>query len=212
MNIKPKDHYRRLEAGEKVKAGDLAEWKFSTSEWPKAVLVFSDNDRPITVHDGLGNHYYRLKTPSETFSEPKPPVGLQIKFKRLTETAKAPERAHDTDSGWDLFVDSVEEKPSHTIFNCGIAVEIPDGYFGLLRPRSSLRRHCYVHVSSGVIDSGYRGELAYSVKENGEGIAYFIGDKCCQLIILPLPKVEFVEVQELSPSPRGTGGHGSTGQ
>lgn len=211
MNILAKEMYRRLEVGEKIEKGDLAQTK--GNKWPYDVILAHDVNWGATVRGSDWNYYYRLKTPSETFSEPKPPVGLQIKFKRLTDTAKAPERAFSSDAAFDLFVNDAMGFDWGWEFSTGIAVEIPEGYFGLLRPRSSLRVYGLIHVSSGIIDSGYRGEIKFScsTKHYGPDKSYDVGDKCCQLIILPLPKVEFVEVQELSPSPRGAGGHGSTG-
>jgi dUTP pyrophosphatase len=100
-------------------------------------------------------------------------------------------------------------------FHTGIAVEIPPGHFGLLRPRSSIRNSPYLMASSGVIDSGYRGEIIIPLRkvESDEGdCSHYIGQRICQLVILPLPEVEFEETAELSESVRGTGGFGSTGK
>jgi len=136
-----------------------------------------------------------------------------IKFKRLHPEAKAPVRAHDGDAGWDLTACDFDHSEDVTKFHTGIAVEIPPGFFGLLRPRSSMSKTCYAMASSGVIDAGYRGEISIPLREIGGGCStYKIGDRICQLVILPLPEVEFVEAEELSASQRGTGGFGSTGK
>jgi dUTP pyrophosphatase len=96
----------------------------------------------------------------------------------------------------------------------GIAIEIPEGYVGLMFPRSSISKTKQIlsnHV--GVIDSGFRGEIRFRFKklawDNGD--LYDVGDKIGQLVIMPIPAIELVEVDELSDSERGEGGFGSTG-
>ncbi len=137
---------------------------------------------------------------------------MKIKFKKLHPDAKPPTRAKAGDAGWDLTCIDWQCAGSDVMFfKTGIAVEIPEGYFGLLRPRSSMARTVYSVATSGVIDSGYRGELIFPLRSTGLGSHYESGDRICQLIILPLPDVEMVEVEELSETERGTGGFGSTG-
>ena len=97
----------------------------------------------------------------------------------------------------------------------GIAVEIPPGYFGAIFPRSSIRNTPLILSNCvGVIDSGYRGEIVFSFRwvNTADGAQYKPGDRIGQLVILPLPEVEFEEVLVLSNSQRGTGGFGSTGK
>jgi len=97
----------------------------------------------------------------------------------------------------------------------GIAVEIPPGYFGAIFPRSSVReKRMMLSNCVGVIDSGYRGEITFSFRlfRDSFGAEYNPGDRIGQLVILPLPEVEFEEVLVLSESKRGTGGFGSTGK
>jgi dUTP pyrophosphatase len=96
-----------------------------------------------------------------------------------------------------------------------LAVEIPEGMVGLVFPRSSVRNYDLVLSNGvGVIDSGYRGEImaTFNVK-NPSGIQeiYVEGDRIAQLVIMPVPLVQFVEVEELSETERNTSGHGSTG-
>lgn len=137
---------------------------------------------------------------------------LFVKFKKLYPNSLAPTQAHPNDAGWDLYVNHIETSDHRIInFHTGIAVEIPPGYFGLLRPRSSIRNTGYLFASSGVIDSGYRGELILPLRYVGEGRHYNDGDKVAQLIVLPLRRAYFVESDTLSESKRGVGGFGSTG-
>jgi len=141
---------------------------------------------------------------------------IQIKFKKLTSTAKTPTRAHESDAGFDFYSCTGplnHNKPGVVVHKTGIAVEIPHNYFGAMFPRSSIRDTGLSLCNSvGVIDSGYRGEVVFSFyREAGTG-GYSAGDKIGQLVILPLPQVELVEVDELSTSDRGEKGLGSTGR
>jgi dUTP pyrophosphatase len=100
-------------------------------------------------------------------------------------------------------------------YGTDLAMEIPNGFVGLVFPRSSIRKYELVLSNSvGVIDSGYRGELqATFKKENGlDSLAYKVGDRIAQIIIIPYPPIEFDEVAELSDTERGDGGFGSTGK
>ena len=142
-----------------------------------------------------------------------------VKFKRLYPSAIAPTKAHDTDAGFDLYVHdfSIEWAAGSSrivAYRAGIAIEIPPGYFGMLVPRSSVYATSQVLSNSvGIIDAGYRGEIIgrfmwpYRV-----AIEYKRRERFAQLLILPLPAVELVEADELSPSQRGQGGFGSSGK
>jgi dUTP pyrophosphatase len=137
---------------------------------------------------------------------------LEVKIKKLHSDAKIPEYAHEGDAGMDLVATSKEEKKNFTEYGIGLAFELPQGYVGLVFPRSSLTNKGLVmgnHV--GVLDSGYRGELKVRFKRF-EGDDYEIGDRVGQLMIVPYPKVIFKEVDILSPSERGDGSFGSTGR
>lgn len=140
---------------------------------------------------------------------------LNIKIKKLTESAKLPTKAHPTDAGYDLYADSQSiDKNYNMVYGTGIAVEIPKGYVGLVFPRSSIANtDIMLSNSVGVIDSGYRGEVMAKFKRvTGEFNTYKIGDRIAQLIIIPYPEVVFEEVEELSSSDRGEGGYGSSGR
>lgn len=141
-----------------------------------------------------------------------------IRFKTLYPDAVPPMRAVSGDAGWDLSAHSLKKLDMNgtVMFLTGIAVEMPPGYFGLLRPRSSICKSGMVFNSSGVIDSGYRGEIGVPMRiiatPELSSSYYEKGSRIAQLIILPLPDVSFVQVDSLSDSERGAGGFGSTGK
>jgi dUTP pyrophosphatase len=138
---------------------------------------------------------------------------MNIPFKKLYPNSVAPFRKNKGDAAFDLTVHSMEPWDNCAVmFRSGIAMEIPEGYFGLIRPRSSMAMSRYVVGASGVIDSSYRGEIMFCLKNMGCGTDYAVGDRFCQIMILPLPEVDYVEVSELSATSRGSGGFGSTGR
>lgn len=144
---------------------------------------------------------------------------LEVKIKKLKEDAVIPCYATPDAAGTDLTATSLEydEVNDIYIYGTGIAVEIPRGYVGLVFPRSSNRKtNLYLANSVGMIDSDYRGEIFVSFKCRDEkGVVdhlYDVGDRIAQLMIVPYPIVEFVEVDELSKTERGEGGHGHTGK
>ena len=138
---------------------------------------------------------------------------IVIKFKALHPSAKAPEKAYETDAGFDLF--SVKTFKINGNFMglipTGIALDIPEGYYAQIRDRSGLALAKTLQVKAGVIDSGYRGEIGVVMGNHG---AYPIeirkGDKVAQMIILPVPDIEFKKVGKLTKSPREKDGFGST--
>ena len=147
---------------------------------------------------------------------------MEVKIKKLVEGAVIPSYAKPGDAGLDLTAvryDYKKDIDCH-VYGTGIAVEIPEGYVGLVYPRSSNRKtDAYMPNSVGIIDSGYRGEImvSFKLRDYKEGQIqqlfkpYEVGDRIAQLIIVPYPKIEFKVVDELSTTERGEGGHGSTG-
>lgn len=149
---------------------------------------------------------------------------MELKVKRLNPTAKLPEKNNPSDAGFDIFSDDyyciVREGKVETV-ETGLAIEIPEGYYGRLVGRSGLSSKTPLRVIEGIIDSGYRGEIKvmceiYPLNNDNDDtstIAYeiFRGDKIAQLIIQPLPSFEVVEVEELTQSDRGDNGFGSSG-
>lgn len=140
---------------------------------------------------------------------------MKVKIKRLDRSAVIPKYAKDGDAGLDLTATAykVNEKGQY-IYTSDLALEIPDGYVGLLFPRSSIcKKDLEMTNSVGVIDSNYRGPIKSVFNPTCEDPEiYELGERFAQLIIIPYPKIEFEEVEELSETERGTGGYGSTGK
>ena len=138
----------------------------------------------------------------------------RVRFKKLYQDAVTPSYAKNGDAGLDLtahrLVPCIVGVP-YMEYGTGIAVEIPEGYVGLVFPRSSISKleDFYLKNSVGVIDSGYRGEIMMRFCKSHE--FYDAGEKIGQLIILPYPTIQLEEVEDLSDSQRGDGGYGSTG-
>ena len=141
---------------------------------------------------------------------------MKVKIKKLHTDSVIPKYAKESDAGMDLVATSIISNTTFQItYGLGIALEIPEGFVGLVFPRSSIRNtELTLSNSVGVIDSGYRGELQATFnKSNGlDSIAYKVGDRVCQIMIIPHPSIEFNEVNELSNTERGEGGFGSTGK
>ena len=139
---------------------------------------------------------------------------LKIKFKKLNPNAVIPKRGTIGAAGFDLTAVSMEVSATMIKYDTGIAVEIPPGYVGLVFPRSSVcKTGLSLANSVGVIDSDYRGSISLVFYKGAELIeAYSYGDRIGQLVIVPIPEVEFVEAEELSETERGAGGYGSTGK
>ena len=141
--------------------------------------------------------------------------GTLVKVKKLVPEAVIPSYSKVGDAGMDLTITREIENTSFSVsYGFGIAMEIPQGYVGLVFPRSSVRNQDLILSNCvGVIDSGYRGELQATFKKtNGlDSIKYKVGDRGAQIIILPYPTIYMTEVPELSNTERGSGGFGSTG-
>ena len=144
---------------------------------------------------------------------------MQVKIKKVNSLAQIPSYAKDGDAGMDLIATSIiSETPSQITYGLGISLEIPKGFVGLVFPRSSIRKtRLQLSNSVGVIDSGYRGELQATFNKITTTIEnqkndYKVGDRVCQITIIPYPPIEFNEVNELSNTERGEGGFGSTGK
>lgn len=138
---------------------------------------------------------------------------MKVKIKKLHEDAVIPAYSKPGDAGLDLVAVTEEwnEDNSMVTYSTGLAMEIPEGYVGLVFPRSSITKTALNLANSvGVIDSGYRGPIMFKFRYPEEGMVYDIGDRIGQIIIMPYPQVEFEEVEELSSTERGEGGFGST--
>lgn len=166
---------------------------------------------------------------------------MEVKIKKLHKDAVIPKYAKPGDAGLDLTATSMEyDEDGNWVYGTGLAFEIPEGYVGMLFPRSSnAKTNMYLTNSVGILDSGYRGEVMFKyktvhnvsnylrhwwyakvLKRKGYEAhidcithkAYKVGDRIGQIIILPYPQIEFVEVDALSETERGTGGYGSSGR
>lgn len=139
-----------------------------------------------------------------------------IPIKRLDVNAVIPSQAKASDAGYDLH--TVErfhlEAGERRLVKTGIAVAIPEGYVGYIKPRSG---HAYkrgIDVLGGVIDSGYRGEIGVILlnTDREEEVAFQIGERIAQLVIQPVASVDFTPVFELPESERAATGFGSSGR
>lgn len=144
---------------------------------------------------------------------------MELKIKRLVDNAIMPIKAHDTDAGFDLTAINITPELNESgqylfVYHSGIAVEIPEGYVGLLFQRSSIAKKSMMMTNCvGVIDSGYRGEIIAKFKATTDVVPsiYKIGERFAQLVIVPIANItEIKEVTELSDSNRGEGGYGSS--
>ena len=141
---------------------------------------------------------------------------MELQVCRLRPEAVIPERAYSGDAGLDLSAcDRIELAPGERVtVGTGLAVAIPEGYAGFVQPRSGLAaRHGIALVNSpGLIDSGYRGEIRMVVLNTDRDSSFTIepGMRIAQLVIMRLPEVELVEVEQLPESERGVRGFGSS--
>ena len=138
---------------------------------------------------------------------------MEIKIKKLHPDAVIPEYAKPGDAGMDLTAIDVSTDYGCLTYHTGLAIEIPRWHVGLLFPRSSVYKGRQMLTNCvGVIDSGYRGEIMLKYTLSPTGNDYEIGDRVGQLIVIPYPRIDFVEVDELTETDRGEGGYGSTGK
>jgi dUTP pyrophosphatase len=152
---------------------------------------------------------------------------MKVRVKRIHEDAVIPKYANVGDAGMDLTAISKElDDMGNVVYRTGLAYEIPDGFVGLIFPRSSVSKLPMSLANSvGVIDSGYRGEIMFKFKPTAyyndevsidtftsmDNITYNVGDRIGQMIIIPYPQIEIEETDSFTESSRGENGFGSTG-
>jgi dUTP pyrophosphatase len=142
---------------------------------------------------------------------------IELPVRRLRPDATVPAHAYDGDAGLDLTAcEHVELAPGErALVGTGLAVAIPDGYAGFVQPRSGLAaKHGITIVNTpGLVDSGYRGEIMVALlnTDRTEPFAVEPGMRIAQLVVVPVPGVTPVELEELPASERGPRGHGSSG-
>ena len=143
-------------------------------------------------------------------------MSLDVSIARLHPEARMPEAPYTDDAGLDLSsVERVTLAPGERrTIGTGLAVAIPPGYAGFIQPRSGLaaKRGITVVNSPGLIDAGYRGELRVVLlnTDQVEEFAVEVGDRIAQLVILAVPRVRLVEVDELPDTERSASGFGSS--
>jgi dUTP pyrophosphatase len=141
---------------------------------------------------------------------------IELPIQRLHADAVVPQRAYTGDAGLDLAsCERVALDPGErALVGTGLAVAIPEGYAGFVQPRSGLAaRHGLTVVNSpGLVDSGYRGELRVVLLNTDRTKPFVVepGMRIAQLVVLPIPELELVEVDELPSSERGVRGFGSS--
>src|SRR6195256_6124530 len=141
---------------------------------------------------------------------------IELPIQRLRPDAVVPGRAYSGDAGLDLSsCERVELAPGErSLVPTGLAVAIPEGYAGFVQPRSGLAaKHGVSSVNTpGLVDSGYRGELLVNLVNTDKSASFVVepGMRIAQLVILPIPELELVEVDELPESERGVRGFGSS--
>ena len=144
---------------------------------------------------------------------------MTIKYKRLTENEVAPTKAHALDAGLDLTCTGIDTEINECgqlilVYHTGLALEIPEGYFGAIVPRSSISKKSLMQCNHlGVVDSNYRGEVLVKMRTTTDVVPaiYKVGERFAQLLILPVPDVQFEETDELTETDRSVNGFGSTG-
>lgn len=141
---------------------------------------------------------------------------MQVKFTREHEDIPIPTYSNKGDAGLDLIAwNTIKDDVNCIWYDTGICVEIPIGYVGLIFPRSSISKYPLSLANSvGIIDSGYRGRIQVRfnrINAVREKERYYVGDKIAQIVIIPIPYISFIEVEELSDSERGESGFGSSG-
>jgi len=143
---------------------------------------------------------------------------MEVKVKRVTETATLPTRGSQGAAGYDLYADidypvMIRPNESAMIWS-GISMEIPHGYFGAVYARSGLATRQGLRPPNcvGVIDEDYRGNIGIAMRNDStEAQLIYPKERIAQIVIQPYLPVELVEVTELSDTERGTGGFGSSG-
>ena len=139
-----------------------------------------------------------------------------IKVKLLSEEAKVPTKSHKSDAGWDLYASGTSQPVyphKRRLISTDISLAIPEGYCGLIWPRSGLAVKSGIDVLAGVIDSGYRGEIKVCLFNTSDTVVHIHpGDRIAQLIIQKVEDIEFLEAESLDDTDRADGGFGSTGR
>lgn len=140
---------------------------------------------------------------------------MELRIKRIDAELPLPEYAHDGDAGFDLYAreEVTLNSLERAVVPTGIALEIPDGYVGLIWDRSGLSTKRGIKTLGGVVDAGYRGEIKVGlVNVNALQVTIERGERIAQMIIQERVHATLTEVDNLSETKRGDGGFGSSGK
>jgi len=161
---------------------------------------------------------------------------MEIRYKKLSELAQTPYKKYEVDAGFDLYTTRRKTTDKYIEYGTDIAFEIPEGYVGLLFPRSSITKMDFILKNSvGVIDASYRGEIVFRFSNNFSELAenythegqyiidfktqllrkpdqFEVGERCGQIVFLEIPKITLLETNGLSETIRGSNGFGHTGR
>ena len=144
-------------------------------------------------------------------------MSLQIRIKKLKPNFVTPNKAYHDDAGIDIFAGGISEEVivpprSQRLIPMGFAMALPTGYCAVIKDRSGLAVRNGIHTRAGVIDAQYRGEVnVLMVNGFDEPFVVRPGDKIAQMMIVPVPGVQIIEVDDLDDTQRGEAGFGSTG-
>jgi len=147
--------------------------------------------------------------------EPNPPERKKLKIKKLDETAIVPEFAREGDAGLDLFaITGIEVAPGERVkIPTGIAMEIPEGFVGLIWDRTGVSLKKGLKIIGGVVDSGFRGEVQILMANiSDDPVTIVAGDKIAQMLIQPFERPQIEISDELSETDRGDQMFGSSDQ
>lgn len=139
---------------------------------------------------------------------------VPIKIQLLNEKARIPTKAHDHDAGWDLYsTEDVEILPGERkTIKTGISLQIPNGYAGLIWPRSGLSVKNGIDVLAGVVDATYRGEVMVCLLNTGKDtVSLQIHSRIAQILFQEVPRFVLTETSSLDDTKRAAGGFGSSG-
>lgn len=138
---------------------------------------------------------------------------MEIKIK-IVENGTMPKQQTVGSVGFDCVARTKQILPNNKIkYMLGFQIEVPNGYVALIFPRSSVyKQEMILSNCVGVIDTDFRGEVSAIFKKCSSAVEYEVGDRCCQMLILPAPKVTLISVAKLSDTDRGSNGYGSTGK
>jgi dUTP pyrophosphatase len=145
------------------------------------------------------------------------PIRVPVPLRRLDPDLPVPSYAHDGDAGADLHAatDVTLAPGERSLVPTGVALALPEGYVGLVHPRSGLAaRHGVTIVNApGTVDAGYRGEVLVNLVnlDPREPFSVRRGDRIAQLVVQQVARAEFIEVDSLEDTSRGDTGHGSSG-